>query len=435
MQSSNFLNKKFSRGSMMAKRFFLMIIVVLLAIPVSSQAAIPGFKKYRMGTMEGQVFYNNEPVANALVSFFDESEGLPPIDRLGGRIPEFLGRTDESGKFKVKLLAGQYYMGILVREDKSILGPPKEGEVYYFADDGEGRLRKLGIEDFKEIDVGRIDSSLPEVFPEKEDFFTVEGIVYQEEGGEPFEGAIVLGKTTPTMRRPQYFSEQTGKDGKFLIKLPPDMTFYLVTRTGITGTKPDAGENIGKYGADSYTESSAITAQGIGSPPPGVAKKETPRIIADSIPVTGSKGEVISGLKIVMYKMPDQNELRADNMRQADAPDYETGFSISNLYFAFNSHELDERSFAELDLWVNFFMGRRDIAIELIGHTDNVGSDEYNLQLSRKRAETVAQYLVSKGISSDRISVSGFGSSKPVASNDTEEGRSKNRRVDIKFEK
>ena len=151
--------------------------------------------------------------------------------------------------------------------------------------------------------------------------------------------------------------------------------------------------------------------------------------------MSGSKGQVISGLKIVMYTMPDQKELRSENMRQADAPDYETGYAMSNLFFASNSYELDERSFDELDLWVGYFQGRRDIAIELVGHTDNVGSDEINLKLSKQRAESVAKYLMNKGISPARISVEGFGSSRPIASNDPEEGKTKNRRVDIKFDK
>lgn len=418
----------------MFKRVYLMFITFIFLAPAASQA-VPGYMKYRMGTMEGQVFHDNKPVGNALIAFFDESKGLPPLEKLGGRIPDLLGRTDAEGKFKVKLIQGGYYLGILLRDDSTKLGPPQEGEVYYFANDGQGRLRKLEIQDFKEINVGKIDSSLPDIFPEKEEFFTVEGTVFQDEAGKPFEGAMVLAKTTPTMRRPQYFSERTGKDGKFSIKLPPDLTFYLVSRTDITGTKPDTGESIGKFGADSFSEYSSTPEQQIGGPPPGVVKKNTPRIVADSVPVTGSKGDVISGVKIVMYKMPDQNELRSENMRLAEAPNYETGFAISNLYFAYNSAELDKQSFDELDLWVNFFNGRRDVAIALIGHTDNVGSDEYNLNLSRKRAEAVANYLESKGISSARISIEGAGSAKPIADNATEEGRSKNRRVDIKFDK
>jgi outer membrane protein OmpA-like peptidoglycan-associated protein len=417
------------------KRLFLIMLLILFVSPMVCQAAQPGFMKYRMGTMEGQVFFDGDPVSNAMLAFFKENKGLPPIAGGGGRMPESLGRTNHEGRFKVKLIQGSYYLGILLRPAGEPPGPPRKGEVFYFADAGQGRLRTLKIKNYKQVNVGRVDASLPEVFHETEDHFTVEGTVYKEEGDEPFEGAVVMGKTTAAMQRPQYVSARTGKDGKFSIKLPPDRTFYLVARKTITGVKPAVGESIGKYGADSYLESSSITAQAIGSPPPGVAKKETPRIIADSIPVSGSKDEVISGLKIVMYKMPDQNKLRAENMRSADAPDYETGYAMSNLFFATTSHELDERSFDELDLWVGYFKGRRDIAIKLIGHTDNIGSEEHNLQLSRKRAESVARYLVSKGISPGRISVQGSGSTSPVASNDTEEGRNRNRRVDIKFDK
>lgn len=423
-------------GAIMAKPATLPFIVFFLLIAGLSHAGVPGFMKHRMGTLEGQIYFEGKAVANATVAFFEESKGLPPIlGKMGGRIPESLGRTDGEGKFKVKLIQGQYYLGILLRNNPDILGPPRDNEVYYFATDDQGRLRKVAIEDFKEIDAGRIDSALPDTFPEKEDYFTVEGTVYREEGGEPLADAIVLAKTTPTMRRPQYFSERTGQDGKFQIKLPPGRTFYLVTRTDITGTKPEAGENIGKYGADTFSETSTSVEQMIGGPPPGVAKKETPRIVADSIPVSGNKGDLVSGLKIVMYKMPDQNELRQENMRLAEAPDYETGFAISNLFFAYNSSELDEQAFAELDLWVDFFQGRRDLAITLIGHADSKGSQEYNLNLSRRRAETVANYLVNKGIAPARITVEGAGSAKPIADNATEEGRSKNRRVDIKFDK
>jgi len=64
------------------------------------------------------------------------------------------------------------------------------------------------------------------------------------------------------------------------------------------------------------------------------------------------------------------------------------------------------------------------------GHTDNTGSDQYNLQLSQKRAESVRQYLINNfSIAPDRLSAKGFGESRPIASNTTREGRRKNRRV------
>ena len=66
------------------------------------------------------------------------------------------------------------------------------------------------------------------------------------------------------------------------------------------------------------------------------------------------------------------------------------------------------------------------------GHTDNIGSDAYNDKLSNKRAKTVSDYFVSKGIDASRLTAVGKGESSPIASNDTEEGRFKNRRVELR---
>ncbi|MCF8295834.1 MAG: OmpA family protein, partial [Bacteroidales bacterium] len=65
------------------------------------------------------------------------------------------------------------------------------------------------------------------------------------------------------------------------------------------------------------------------------------------------------------------------------------------------------------------------------GHTDNVGGDAFNKDLSERRAAAVKEYLISKGIASERMSNQGFGMSRPVAANDTEEGRARNRRTEF----
>ena len=69
------------------------------------------------------------------------------------------------------------------------------------------------------------------------------------------------------------------------------------------------------------------------------------------------------------------------------------------------------------------------------GHTDSIGSQSYNLKLSRKRAASVARYLIEKGIPAAKIRTVGYGESRPLYPNDTEEHRSKNRRVEIKVKK
>jgi outer membrane protein OmpA-like peptidoglycan-associated protein len=73
------------------------------------------------------------------------------------------------------------------------------------------------------------------------------------------------------------------------------------------------------------------------------------------------------------------------------------------------------------------------LKIEISGHTDNVGDAEYNQRLSVARAKAVVDYLISKGIDSSRLSYVGYGFSKPIAPNDTEEGRRLNRRSEFKI--
>jgi len=69
--------------------------------------------------------------------------------------------------------------------------------------------------------------------------------------------------------------------------------------------------------------------------------------------------------------------------------------------------------------------------IELAGHTDSIGSEQYNQGLSERRAKSAYNYFVSKGIAADRMTTVGYGELRPVASNATDEGRAKNRRVEI----
>jgi len=116
-----------------------------------------------------------------------------------------------------------------------------------------------------------------------------------------------------------------------------------------------------------------------------------------------------------------------------DMEKQQTSVRINNIFFDFNKSELKPESFPELDRLYKYLNENPAIKIEVSGHTDNVGSDEYNLTLSRARANSVKEYLVLKGISSSRIITQGFGESNPITTNDTEEGRQLNRRVEFKI--
>jgi outer membrane protein OmpA-like peptidoglycan-associated protein len=104
---------------------------------------------------------------------------------------------------------------------------------------------------------------------------------------------------------------------------------------------------------------------------------------------------------------------------------------INNIFFDFAKSTLKPESFAELNRVVDFLNSNPTVSIELSGHTDNIGNTASNLKLSDDRAKSVVDYLTAKGISATRLTAKGYGETKPVALNDTEEGRAMNRRVEF----
>ena len=103
----------------------------------------------------------------------------------------------------------------------------------------------------------------------------------------------------------------------------------------------------------------------------------------------------------------------------------------SGILFDVNKANLKEYCRSELTKLATILNKYDDTNILLAGHTDATGSDEYNLELSQRRAHSVADYLVVQDVNSERFSVHGYGESDPVATNDTEGGRAQNRRVEI----
>ena len=104
---------------------------------------------------------------------------------------------------------------------------------------------------------------------------------------------------------------------------------------------------------------------------------------------------------------------------------------LKNVFFETGSFELKNSSKVELDKLLGFMKVNPKVAVEIGGHTDNVGSAELNKELSKNRADAVRDYLVNNGASAGRIIAVGYGDSKPLADNETEEGRAKNRRTEF----
>jgi len=106
-------------------------------------------------------------------------------------------------------------------------------------------------------------------------------------------------------------------------------------------------------------------------------------------------------------------------------------FTLENLMFDFDKAELKAEGIEKLDELLSEIQSDQKVNLFISGHTDNLGSETYNLNLSQDRADEVKLYFLNKGLSEERLHTEGRGSTEPIVSNDSEENRQKNRRVEI----
>jgi OOP family OmpA-OmpF porin len=104
---------------------------------------------------------------------------------------------------------------------------------------------------------------------------------------------------------------------------------------------------------------------------------------------------------------------------------------LEGVNFEFDSARLRPDAITILDEAATVLSRRKDISVDVVGHTDSTGTKQYNQGLSERRAKSVYDYFINKGIAADRLTTKGYGETKPIASNTTREGRAKNRRVEL----
>jgi outer membrane protein OmpA-like peptidoglycan-associated protein len=166
-----------------------------------------------------------------------------------------------------------------------------------------------------------------------------------------------------------------------------------------------------------------------------VRKDENGKFVVDlragdkyEIDVNGPKGYAFYNTKV---DMSDTENKKLDvKLKPLKA---KTKLVLNDITFETNSADLNTSSYEELDRVIKLLIDNPEIKIEISAHSDNVGSVAYNMKLSSKRAQSVVDYLISGQLPLERLIAKGYGESMPVASNDSEENRAKNRRVELKI--
>ncbi|MHB8789832.1 MAG: carboxypeptidase-like regulatory domain-containing protein [Desulfobulbaceae bacterium] len=236
-----------------------------------------------MGSLTGQVcLEDGTPLPGGIISFFEMSKGLPPLVANMHRIPDVVATMGPEGRFKVKLVPGSYYMRAIVTDPKRGLGPPREGETFYFAKSDAGNLRIFTIAEKDVMDAGSVIGGTPESFPESKDLATIEGRILSE-SGQPYEGANATLKIDKRRQRPDYISSKTEKDGKFLLRVPPGQ-YYLQCRAtiAIVASEPSMFEQPDTFGFPKAADSLLIESK--------------------PIIVNLAKGEVLANLQITLHR-------------------------------------------------------------------------------------------------------------------------------------
>jgi OOP family OmpA-OmpF porin len=285
---------------------------------------------------------------------------------------------------------------------------------------------------------------------------TVAGMVYNEKTQQPMEATVVV---TPSENKPLTLRSSTA--GKFETRIP-EVAGYTINASQQGFLPKDLSFVLPQFGNDTtlvveifLTPISrklilAGSVYDIKTNNPLTAKLDVTlrgdRKTNFKLQAEGGKYEQeIQKLGWYVFTASASGYLNATDSVEAVSEDVtpvikdlflqpiEVGLTVrlKNIYFDFDKTTLKKESFTELNKVVDFLKRNEHVEIEISGHTDNKGSDDYNLNLSQGRSQSVVDYLISQGIESYRLTARGYGEGKPIETNDTEEGRANNRRVEF----
>lgn len=205
-------------------------------------------------------------------------------------------------------------------------------------------------------------------------------------------------------------------------------TLAVFALAGCTTIEDESGMRV-----SSRTKTGALIGAGVGAAVGALSNKKGDQARKNAM--IGAGIGALAGAAVGNYMDRQQEELR-DQLRGSGVSVQRVGDTIvlnmpSDVTFSTASADIDAKFFPVLDEVAQILNQYPATYIDVVGHADSQGSEEFNLDLSERRANSTAGYLANRKVKSERIYIAGMGERVPVASNDTADGRAKNRRVEI----
>jgi len=205
-------------------------------------------------------------------------------------------------------------------------------------------------------------------------------------------------------------------------------SFALLIALSLTSCKAIQNANNKQKGAVIGATGGAVIGAIIGN---NVGKGGNGELGAVIGGVVGGTAGVLIGAKMDKQAQKIEEEIPGAQVERVDDAIVVTFDENSGVYFATDKYNINSASQNTLNKLSGIFKEYPDTNILVVGHTDSVGSEEYNMTLSKNRAYAVTNYLIGKGLNGGRFTTNWFGESQPMYDNSTVEGRARNRRVNV----
>lgn len=237
--------------------------MIILILVISAAASLGGESPFshlnNASVTDGGTIYGLvkipalKPTDLGLVFLFDAAQGPPPSRDKYWRVPDIIETLDKDGAFSIEVPSGTYYFIATKRDVDSEMGPPQDGDYFYFNGDSQGNPLPLTIAKGTRLNVGVISGSYPysrSMLLRDKGVTSIEGVVLNKEG-KPVQLALVFAYLTEnTQGRPLFVSERTGKDGRFILRVHGGGVYYLKVRGLYGAGTPETGELLSNLDGD-----------------------------------------------------------------------------------------------------------------------------------------------------------------------------------------